>query len=211
MLTGTNAALGILLALLHKRDTGKGQYLEASLYDTALEIMTHFIADYTGSKEVPRKTGPYFAFCSPYGMYPGSDREFYIGVANDAMFAKLCTELGLTELTGDKRFKSNGLRIENREALNDILIPVFRSQPAQHWIDAGIRLGIPVSLVETVPEVVKQPQARERGMLVASGIGDVEYVGVPVKLHGTPGTIRRQPPSVGQDNDDLIGLSRWPS
>ena len=211
VLTGTNAALGILLALLHKRDTGKGQYLEASLYDTALEIMTHFIADYTGSKEVPRKTGPYFAFCSPYGMYPGSDREFYIGVANDAMFAKLCTELGLAELTGDKRFESNGLRIENREALNDILIPVFRAQPAQHWIDAGIRLGIPVSLVETVPEVVEQPQARERGMLVASGIGDVEYVGVPVKLHGTPGTIRRQPPSVGQDNDDLIGLSRWPS
>lgn len=210
VLTGTNAALGILLALLHKRDTGKGQYLEASLYDTALEIMTHFIADYTGSKEVPRKTGPYFAFCSPYGMYPGSDREFYIGVANDAMFAKLCAELGLTELTGDKRFESNGLRIENREALNDVLIPVFRSQPAQHWIDAGIRLGIPVSLVETVPEVVRQSQARERGMLVASGIGDVEYVGVPVKLYGTPGTIRRQPPSVGQDNDDLIGLSRWP-
>ncbi len=211
VLTGTNAAVGILLALLHKHNTGKGQYLEVSLYDSALEIMTHFIADYTGSKEIPRKTGPYFAFCSPYGMYAGNDREFYIGVSDDAKFAKLCIELGLTELIDDERFRSNARRIENRNALNEILIPVFRGQPAQHWLDVGVRLGIPVSLVETVPEVVQQPQARSREMLVVSGIGDVEYVGMPIKLHGTPGSIRRQPPDIGQDNNILTGLSGWPA
>ena len=78
--------------------TGEGQHVETSLYDSSLHLITHYIADYTGSGRLPGKLGGGFAFLAPYGMFQARDREFYIGVGTDAMFAKLCEALGAPAL-----------------------------------------------------------------------------------------------------------------
>ena len=84
---GAHAAYGVMLALRERDRTGEGQHVETSLYDSSVQLVTHFIADYTGSGSVPRKSGGDFAFLAPYGMFQARDREFYMGVGSERMYA----------------------------------------------------------------------------------------------------------------------------
>ena len=81
VLTGSNAAFGIMVALHHRNQTGEGQYLETSLYDNALHLISHVIGDYTGTGEMPGRWGPYYPYTAPYGIFKASDRELFIGVS----------------------------------------------------------------------------------------------------------------------------------
>jgi crotonobetainyl-CoA:carnitine CoA-transferase CaiB-like acyl-CoA transferase len=207
LLTGAHAAYGVVLALRERDRSGRGQLLETSLYDSSLHLITHFIADYTGSGRLPGKLGGDFAFLAPYGMFAGSDREFYMGVGTDTMFAKLCNALALAELAQDPRFAANGARLEHRDELNALLQPRFRAREAAHWVELCRELGIPASLVNDLAEVVAQEQALAREMVVATGIPGVRSAGIPVKLERTPGSIRRPPPALGEDDG---ADSPWP-
>lgn len=207
LLTGAHAAYGIVLALRERDRSGRGQLLETSLYDSSLHLITHFIADYTGSGRLPGKLGGDFAFLAPYGMFSGGDREFYMGVGTDTMFAKLCEAIGAPELVQDPRFAANGVRLEHREELNALLAPRLRAREAAHWVELCRELGIPASLVNDLAEVVEQEQALAREMVVATGIPGVRSAGIPVKLERTPGSIRRPPPALGEDDG---AQSPWP-
>ena len=207
LLTGAHAAYGIVLALRERDRSGRGQLLETSLYDSSLHLITHFIADYTGSGRLPGKLGGDFAFLAPYGMFAGSDREFYMGVGTDTMFAKLCEAIELPQLPHDPRFAANGPRLEHREELNALLAPRFGAREAAHWVELCRELGIPASLVHDLAEVVEQEQALAREMVVATGIPGVRSAGIPVKLARTPGSIRRPPPALGEDDG---AQSPWP-
>jgi crotonobetainyl-CoA:carnitine CoA-transferase CaiB-like acyl-CoA transferase len=205
LITGANAAFGIVLALLERQRSGQGQYLETSLYDASIEMVAHFLADYEGSGEVPSKSGRYFAFSSPYGVFDASDREFYIGAANQRAYEKLCRSVGREDLIGDPRFADNGKRISNRDELHKELFGIFVSATAQEWVDRCVLLGIPASLVERIDEVGRQEQLAARELLVDSGVDGVPAAGIAVKMHGTPGSVRRPVPDVGADNARLIG------
>jgi len=208
LLTGAHAAYGIVLALRERDRSGRGQHLETSLYDSSLHLITHFIADYTGSGRLPGKLGGDFAFLAPYGMFGGSDREFYMGVGTDTMFAKLCEALAAPALVEDPRFASNGARLEHRAELNEHLAPLFARHEAAHWIELCRTLGIPASLVSDLSEVIEQEQALAREMVVETGIPGVRSAGIPVKLARTPGSIRRPPPALGADDGSK---DPWPA
>jgi len=156
---------------------------------------------------LPGKLGGDFAFLAPYGMFAGSDREFYMGVGTDTMFAKLCDALEAPKLAEDPRFATNGARLEHRDELTALLAPRFLARDANHWVELCRELGIPASLVNDLAEVLEQEQALAREMVVATGIPGVRSAGIPVKLDRTPGSIRRPPPALGADN----GVpSPWP-
>jgi crotonobetainyl-CoA:carnitine CoA-transferase CaiB-like acyl-CoA transferase len=208
MITGTNAAFGILLALRHRDATGEGQYVETSLYDGAIEMITHFLASYTGSGVVPQKSGPYFAFSSPYGIFQASDREFFLGAGSERMFKRLCTVLGRSELLEDSRFKTNPDRIRNRSALNEILLPIFRSRTAGEWVKVATANGLPSCLVESIEDLSNQEQARAREMLVETGVGTVRAGGIPVKLSATPGVIRTRAPYLDEHGATIRDFSK---
>jgi crotonobetainyl-CoA:carnitine CoA-transferase CaiB-like acyl-CoA transferase len=200
LLTGAHAAYGVLLALRERDRTGEGQHVETSLYDSSIQLVTHFIADYTGSGRVPEKVGGDFAFLAPYGMFQGRDREFYMGVGSERMFAALCASIGRPDLLEDPRFARNGERIAHREELNAELAPVFARRDAAELVELCTELGIPASLVSTIAEVVEQDQAHARDMIVDSGIDGVRTAGVPIKLSRSPGTVRRPPPRLDDAN-----------
>ncbi|HVZ12883.1 MAG TPA: CoA transferase [Bauldia sp.] len=205
ILTGSNAALGILAALLERDRSGRGQIVDTSLYESALHMMTHMIADYTGTSKLPGKTGAYFPFLAPYGIFQASNREFYIGASNQAMWTKLCEAIGRKDLTEDPRFLTNAERSRNQRPLYDILEPIFRSQTAEHWVALAQRLDIPTSLLHDLSEVVAQEQALARDSVVPiEGQGAVRSAGIPIKLSATPGTIRRPPPSLASDTADIL-------
>jgi formyl-CoA transferase len=193
-----------MLALRERDRSGVGQRVETSLYDSSLHLISHYIADYTGSGQLHGKLGGSFAFLAPYGMFQARDREMYIGVGTDVMFAKLCEALGAPGLPGDPRFARNGARVEHRDELDLELAPLFATRDAAHWVAVCLALGIPSSLVNDLAEVVAQEQALAREMIVETGIAGVRSAGIPIKLDRTPGSIRRGPPSLGADNEALL-------
>ena len=199
LLTGAHAAYGIVLALRERDRSGRGQHLETSLYDSSLHLITHYIADYTGSGTLPGKLGGNFAFLAPYGMFSGRDREFYMGVGTDTMFAKLAAAIDAPQLARDARFATNGARLENRGELAQLLAEVFAQRDAAEWVALCQELGIPASIVFDISEVLAQEQALAREMIVETGIPGVRSAGIPIKLARTPGSIRRPPPSLGED------------
>ncbi len=204
LLTGAHAALGILLALRERDASGEGQRVETSLYDSSLHLITHYLADYTGSGRVPGKLGGGFAFLAPYGMFAARDREVYIGVGSDQMFHRLCAELGCDPLACDPRFDTNARRVAHRDELTAELAPLLRERTAAELVAICDRLGIPASEVNTIADLAEQEQAHAREMVVETGIDGVRTAGIPIKLDRTPGQIRRPPPALGADNDRLL-------
>lgn len=207
VLTGSNAAFGIMVALQHRTLTGEGQYLETSLYDNALHLVSHVIGDYTGTGQLPGRWGPYYPYTAPYGIFQAADREVFLGVSSQ-FWRPFCTEAGLPELLEDERFRTNRDRLVNHDALYELLVPVVGARSAADWVAACARLGIPAGLVEDMSEVVAQEQALIRDMIVDTGVGGVRTVGLPVRLRGTPGSIRRHAPSLGEDTDRVLGPLR---
>jgi crotonobetainyl-CoA:carnitine CoA-transferase CaiB-like acyl-CoA transferase len=204
LLAGTSAAFGILLALRERDKTGRGQYLETSLYEAAIEMVAHFIADYTGSGQVPPKSGQYFAFASPYGIFEAADREFYLGASHQRSFEALCAVIGREDLISDPRFGSNADRITNRDALHEELFPIFRTRDAVQWVTLLDGAGIPASLVEDLAEVTRQEQLAAREMLLPTGIDSVDMAGIALKMGLTPGAVRRPPPGLGADTEAIL-------
>jgi crotonobetainyl-CoA:carnitine CoA-transferase CaiB-like acyl-CoA transferase len=204
LLSGTNAALGIVLALRHRDQTGEGQRVSTSLYESALHLMSPFIADYTGSGVVSGKAGRYFAFGAPYGMFMGRDREFFVGCSKDQQFEKLCRALNRLDLLEDARFKSNADRLRNQETLYPELIAIFEQRDAQEWIDLFIGIGLPASLVRNVAEVAAEEQALATEMIVDSGVDGVKTAGIPIKLDRSPGSIRTRASSLGADTEAVL-------
>lgn len=204
LLAGTSAAFGVLLALRERDKTGRGQYLETSLYEAAIEMVAHFIADYTGSGQVPPKSGQYFAFASPYGIFDAADREFYLGASHQRSFEALCAVIDREDLISDPRFGSNADRITNRDALHEELFPIFRSRDAAEWVALLDGAGIPASLVENLAEVTRQEQLAARDLLLPAGVDNVDMVGIALKMGLTPGTVRRPPPRLGADTAAIL-------
>jgi crotonobetainyl-CoA:carnitine CoA-transferase CaiB-like acyl-CoA transferase len=201
LLTGAHAAFGILAALRERDRSGRGQWLETSLYDSSIHLVSHFIADYTGSGALQSKRGGSFPFLAPYGMYEARDREFFMGVGTDRMFARLCRALARDDLADDPRFATNDRRVEHREELDAELAAVFGGDDARRWVGLCQELDIPASEVSTIAEVAVQEQALARSMIVDTGVGSVRTAGIPVKLSRTPGAIRRPAPRLGENGD----------
>ena len=207
VLTGSNAAFGIMVALYHRERTGDGQYLETSLYDNALHLISHVIGDFTGTGELPGRWGPYYPYTAPYGIFKALDRELFIGVSAQ-FWPAFCAEVGREDLLGDPRFRTNRDRLRNRDALYAELVPVIALRPADDWVAAFARAGIPASLVEDVAGVVAQEQANVRNMIIDTGVDGVRTVGLPVKLKGSPGGVWRHAPSLGEDTERILGPLR---
>lgn len=205
LLTGAHGSMGILAALRECERSGMGQKLDTSLYESALQLMSPYIAEYTATGIMPKRYGPHFQMLAPYGIFQGKDREFYIGASTDAMWKRLCAEVGWDNLVDDPRFKTNGDRARNQTALYEILIPRFKEKEAKYWIGIAEKLSIPCSLINDLSEVVVQEQALAREAVIpVAGLGNIRSAGIPVKLNRTPGSVRLPPPRIGEHTDTTL-------
>jgi crotonobetainyl-CoA:carnitine CoA-transferase CaiB-like acyl-CoA transferase len=204
-LSGTHAALGIMMALRHRDRTGEGQLVDTSLYEATLQFMSPWIADYTGTGKELRKFGPYFPFLSPCGNFLASDGEFYIAVSAGPMWHSFCAMLDRTDLDEDPRFADNSLRCVNQDALYDILRPVFAARTVAYWLETGESCGIPVAPIHSVSEVVEQEQAHARDMIVPTVTSHpVRTAGIPIKLERSPGQVRMDAAPLGRDSRSVL-------
>lgn len=193
--TGMNAAMAVLLALQARSRTGRGQMADVSLYDSAVSVAHPFLTNFLHSGKVPAPTGNQHANIVPYNVYQTRTVPLFIAVANDRLFAKLCNELGVPGLVEDERYSTNRSRVTNRDTLELELSRAFLQVDGDIAGPKLLAMGVPAAPLLNIQQVAESAHARFRQMVVRSD----DYVGpgIPIKLSGTPGSIRLSPPALG--------------
>jgi len=184
-LTGYTALTGILLALHERNQSGRGQRVEATLFDTALSLLVPHAANLLESGKEPGLTGSAHPNISPYDRFKCADGEIFLGIMNRGQFERFCEAVKRPDLISDTRFSSNALRIEHRQALRE---EIERAIVATNRSDLCGRLmakGVPAGPVNSVSEAISQPHAQHRQMMVRRD--EYQGIGLPVRLMRTPG------------------------
>lgn len=206
VLTGLYANIGIQAALLERTQSGKGQQIDLSLYDSAVSALVNIGSNYLMSKEVPTALGNDHANIVPYQTFQTNDGQMVIAIGNDGQFKSFCNILGKPDLYMDKRFQTNPDRVEHREQLIPILQRVLFTQSTAYWQKECQRNGIPCGPIQNLEEVVNDPQLQAREMFVQIDhpvAGIVQMIGSPLKLSRTPVNIFRHPPEVGEHDEEI--------
>lgn len=200
--TGLNATVGILLALLERERSGRGQSVEVALYDTAVALQHPHAANWFMSGKAPALTGNGHPNIVPYDLYPTAGRGLFIGAGNNAQFRKLCQTLGKPELAADPRFATNQDRLAHRAEINAEIAALVAPHDGEELAVKLMRAGVPAGAAFTIPDVLTHPHTLHREMVVEKD--GYRGTGIPVKLSRTPGGLRRVPPRFAADNDAVL-------
>jgi crotonobetainyl-CoA:carnitine CoA-transferase CaiB-like acyl-CoA transferase len=203
MVSGLNAAIGVLLALQERERSGKGQFVDIALFDCGISVLHPHSANFLASRKIPGRSGNAHPNIAPYDSFPTAQGEIFLAVGNDGQFAKLCAQLGAARLAEDPLYASNRLRSENRVALKAELTVLLADREAAPLAEQLIQNGVPCGAVLTVAEALAHPHTRHRGLLYEQG--DYSAVGAPVKLSRTPASLRRLPPRFGEHDQEVLG------
>lgn len=198
MVTGLNAAIGILLALNERASSGKGQFLDITLYDCALSLLHPHAPNYFYSGKVPGRTGNAHPNIAPYETLPTRSGPIFLAVGNNRQFAALARMLGAPEIAADPRFATNADRLGNREALREALSGLLAAHDAAALAETLLGAGVPAAAVLDVEQALAHPHTRHRDMVLEEG--DYRGLGSPIKLSRTPARLRRLPPALGEEN-----------
>ncbi|OGH60429.1 MAG: hypothetical protein A3G34_10345 [Candidatus Lindowbacteria bacterium RIFCSPLOWO2_12_FULL_62_27] len=207
LVAGLYAVQGTLLALYAREKTGRGQFVDVSMLDGQISLLTFQGQKYLSTGAVPGRLGNQHPSICPYETFAAKDGYFNLAVGNDRLWAHFCEAVGRADLVSDVRFKTNPDRVRNHDALYGILSRVFKDRSAAEWIEKLEKAGVPAAPILPVDQVFSQPQVRARTMRVAvphAKIANLEMAGVPVQLSDTPSHIRRGPPLLGEHTDEIL-------
>jgi formyl-CoA transferase/CoA:oxalate CoA-transferase len=205
--TGMWAALAVMAALMRVRETGRGQRVASSLYETALAWMCYHLTTYWAGGEAPGRHGSGTATIAPYEAFAAEDGYLVIAAGNDGLFARLCDALGRPQWLSDARFRHNADRVRHRLALRAEIEAVTRTWRTDRLAEHLIALGLPCSPIRSVVEVAADPQALALGIfqrLCHPAIPDFQSVGLPIVLEGARPQLRRPPPRCGEHNAEVL-------
>jgi crotonobetainyl-CoA:carnitine CoA-transferase CaiB-like acyl-CoA transferase len=201
-LTGYVALTGILMALQARHASGRGQRVEATLYDTALSLLLPHASNWFASKDSPRLLGSAHPNIAPYDKFRAQDGELFIGILNDAQFRRLGACLELNDLPDDARFASNSLRVGHRAALKAVIEAAIADRACGPLCEALMRAGVPAGAVNSVPQALAHAHCEHRDIVVRRD----HYTGLrsPMRLLGTPGSPGKRPPGFAQDTEAVL-------
>jgi crotonobetainyl-CoA:carnitine CoA-transferase CaiB-like acyl-CoA transferase len=204
---GMFSLIGALLALEARHRTGRGQFVDVAMMDTVMSTMLPSFSRYMASNVVPRPMGTLFDGIVPYRNFMCADREITIAVASDKLWKSFCEAIARPDLTDHPDYNANPLRVKNRGVLEPMLEAMFRTKPAEHWVGALCKHGVPCTVVRNLKEVLEDEQTAARNMtpeVTHPAAGAIRVLGVPVKLSETPGQIRCAAPLLGADTDSVL-------
>jgi formyl-CoA transferase len=207
LFAGQNAVIAILAALQVRAQTGKGQHLDVSLFDSQVAMLANVASNFLTSGNLPKRYGNAHANIVPYQSFQASDAWFVVAVGNDKQFEKLCQVLGKGELARDPRFAANVGRVENRDELLALLKRVFLTRASDEWLSMLETAGIPCGPINTLDKVFSLPQVEAREMLIHMRhpeIEDLRLVGSPLKFSDTPVDYKLPPPRLGEHAEEIL-------
>jgi len=215
LVAGMSAAHGVTLALLARQRTRRGQKVEISMQDAMAALLTYQAGIYFGTGQKPGRRGNKHPSIVPYEVFRAADAYLTLGVANNSLWERCCTALEHPELAKDPRYATEAARVQHREELVPRLNELLAARSADEWLKRFEAAGVPAGRIRTVAEVCESAHLRARGMIVTlphPKAGEVRVLGVPIRLHGTPGKARTAPPLLGQHTErvlrGVLGLGR---
>ena len=199
--------IGILSALHHRHQTGKGQFVDVAMLDSLVAVLENAVVRYFATGEAPKPLGARHPAITPFEAFASADGHVIIALGNDTLWAKFCEHVKRQDLISDERFRTNADRTENHNDLFPILSEIMSQRTTDNWIDALGEIGVPCGPINAMDKVVSHPQVQAREMItrVAHQItGEVEVPGVPIKLSDTPGNVDAPAPSLGEHTTEIL-------
>jgi crotonobetainyl-CoA:carnitine CoA-transferase CaiB-like acyl-CoA transferase len=197
MVTGLHAALGVMMALHERTRSGRGQFVEAALYDSGLSLLHPHAANWFANGKTPQRTGNAHPNITPYDCMATATAPIFLAVGNDRQFAILCRHLGVPGLATDERFASSSARTQHRAALKAELEALLAAHDGPPLADTLVALGVPCAPVLDVPAALQHPHTLHRGMVVE--LPGYRGLGSPIKLGRTPASYRFAPLAEGDE------------
>jgi formyl-CoA transferase len=205
--TGMYASTAILAAVVHRDQTGEGQYIDMSLLDTQIAVMANVASAYLSSGEVPRRLGNASSTIVPYQTFPASDGWIIVAAGNDGQFRHFVSAGGEEHLADNPRYSSNPLRVQHRHELVPLLEAMTRKKTKAKWISLLEQAKVPCGPINNFKEVFENEQVISRKIeqdIAHPGTGSMKLVASPMKLSKTPTEIRMPPPMLGQHTDEIL-------
>jgi len=204
---GILASVGILAAYAHRLKTGRGQIVDTSLMEAALQQTYWHAASYFATGESPGPLGSAHILTAPYQAFAASDGWLNIGGANQANWERIADVLGHPEWRDDPRFATNTARMENLPALVAAMNRVLSQKSRAEWLTLLDAAGVPAGPVNSLGEALTHPQTLARGMVVDlehPQAGPTKALGCPIHLSATPPRIDRPAPLLGEHTRELL-------
>jgi crotonobetainyl-CoA:carnitine CoA-transferase CaiB-like acyl-CoA transferase len=207
LMSGQYSVIGILAALLHRKETGEGQHIDIGLLDVGVASMANIGSAYLGAGVVSKRNGGVHPSVVPSQVFECADGYVIVAAANDAQFRKLCEVAGRPEIAQDGRFATNSARVRNRAIIAPLLEAIFRSRPVADWTEALGKVGVPCGPIHSIDRVFDDPQVRARGMVIEvpyAPAGKLKMTASPIRMSATPLDSARPPPLLGEHQQEIF-------
>jgi crotonobetainyl-CoA:carnitine CoA-transferase CaiB-like acyl-CoA transferase len=207
IVAGMFAAFAIVAALEARHRTGEGQVIDATMIGGQVALLSRQAARYFADGTVPGPEGNVHASIVPYQTFRAADGFVNVGCANNALFERLCRTLDLEELLDDPRYAENSNRVKHREALVPILAERIHRLTKAEVVRKLREANVPVGPISDLGEVFTDPVVRHLGLIAEVDhpvAGRVRAPGIPVRMSGTPASVRRPPPLLGEHTDEVL-------
>lgn len=197
------AALGCIAGLLQRERTGKGCVVDASLYETALGLLTVHFARYQASGQLPERQTSGSLSVVIFQAFDTADGQVIVAAANDRLFAKFAREVGHPEWIEDERYKTNAARHANKDTLIPAVAEIMARETSATWEARLEKAGVPCSAINDMSQMRAHPQTAALGMVQPVPEIDLSLMSLPLSLDGERPSIRTRAPKLGEHNDRL--------
>jgi formyl-CoA transferase len=205
---GIFAAMGVLVALLEREESGEGQWVTSSLLGAQIAMLDFQAARWTIGHEVPGQAGNNHPTSIPTGVFATADGHINIAAAGDDIYRRCCKALDAMHLATDPLFATGRARSTNRDALNEAIEAITRTRTSAAWIDRLNAQGVPAGPIYKMNEVFADPQVQHLGItrkVPHKVLGEVEVIGQAIELSRTPWSVRSATPEAGEHTDAVLG------
>jgi crotonobetainyl-CoA:carnitine CoA-transferase CaiB-like acyl-CoA transferase len=198
--SGVWTALGCIAGLLQRERTGKGCVVDASLFETALGLLTVHFARLQAGGQLPERHPSGSAAVVIFQAFDALDGQIIIAAANDRLFVKLAKALGQPEWADDPRFRTNADRVSHRETLIALVANIIREKRREEWVEKLEAVGVPCAPIQDLNDIKSHPQTAALGMVQSVPGIDLELMSLPISFQGKRPTIEKRAPKLGEHN-----------
>lgn len=209
MTTGLNAVIGILMAVVERTRSGRGQQIEATLYDCALSSLYPHSINTLFTGKPPQRSGNGHPNIAPYDTYATGTDPIFLAVGNNGQFERMCKVVGRADLPSDPRFATNAQRAVHRFELKAEIESAFAPYEAQQLFGELTRVGVPCGVIQNVVEALAHPHTAHRDMVAE--IGTHRSIASPIKLSRTPASYRSAPQQIGESTVQVLQAAGLPA
>ncbi|MFH0296525.1 CoA transferase [Bradyrhizobium sp. 31Argb] len=205
--TGMHALSGIMAALIERGRTGKGAFIEVSLFETAMGLLGYMASNFWQGGERPRKMGSGHSTLCPYQAFEAADGALLLAVGNDGQWRRFCDIAGLSDLKDDERFATNKARVANFDATVERVAAKMTSDTVANWVERLAQVKVPCSPVNTLMDALAHRQVDTRQIAVRQDhpkLGEIRTIAYPVTFNGQKTEARVPPPLLGQHTFEIL-------